>query len=93
MFSPPRVREFFTQLMRNVTFQRFPIFAKLLFQDGSISKEEFAYCWHNWIKKIVRPVSAFLVIDVQNDFISGSLAISNCPAKQNGEEVYQNITR
>ena len=57
------------------------------FQDGSISKEEFAYCWNNWIKKIVRPVSAFLVIDVQNDFISGSLAITNCPAKQDGAEV------
>lgn len=37
--------------------------------------------------QIVRPVSAIVVVDVQNDFISGSLAISNCPAKQNGEEV------
>jgi hypothetical protein len=55
--------------------------------DGSISKEEFAHCWNAWIKKIVRPVSALLVIDVQNDFISGSLAITNCPAKQDGEEV------
>ena len=55
--------------------------------DGSISKEEFAHCWNSWIKKIVRPVSALLVIDVQNDFISGSLAITNCPAKQDGEEV------
>ena len=26
-------------------------------------------------------------MDVQNDFISGSLAISNCPAGQNGEDV------
>jgi len=37
--------------------------------------------------QIVRPVSALLVIDVQNDFISGSLSLSNCAAKQNGEEV------
>ena len=21
-------------------------------QDGSMSKEEFAYCWNNWIKKV-----------------------------------------
>ena len=28
-----------------------------------------------------------MIVDVQNDFISGSLAISNCPAGQNGEEV------
>ena len=27
------------------------------------------------------------MVDVQNDFISGSLSISNCPAGHNGEEV------
>lgn len=37
--------------------------------------------------QIVRPVNAFLVIDVQNDFISGSLNISNCSAQHNGHEV------
>ena len=37
--------------------------------------------------QIVRPVSAFIIVDVQNDFISGTLSISNCPAGQNGEEV------
>ena len=37
--------------------------------------------------QIVRPVSALLVIDVQNDFISGSLAITGCPAGQDGAEV------
>jgi len=61
--------------------------------DGSMSKEEFAYCWNNWIKKIVRPVSALLVIDVQNDFISGSLAITGCPAGQDGAEVVAPINK
>ena len=56
-------------------------------QDGSLDKTEFAFCWNNWIKKVVRPISALLIVDVQNDFISGSLAISNCPAQHNGEEV------
>jgi hypothetical protein len=37
--------------------------------------------------QIVRPINAFLVVDVQNDFISGSLNISNCAAQQNGIEV------
>lgn len=32
-------------------------------------------------------MNAFLVVDVQNDFISGSLNISNCSAQQNGIEV------
>ena len=55
--------------------------------DGSMSKLEFEFCWNNWIKKIVRPVAALIIVDVQNDFISGSLAICKCPAKQDGEEV------
>ena len=55
--------------------------------DGSLSKDEFVSCWNNWIKKIVRPVSALIVVDVQNDFITGTLSISNCPAGQNGVEV------
>jgi hypothetical protein len=38
-------------------------------------------------RQIVRPINAFLVVDVQNDFISGSLNISNCAAQQNGIEV------
>ena len=41
--------------------------------------------------QIVRPVSALLVIDVQNDFISGSLAITGCPAGQDGAEVNINL--
>ncbi|CAF0761227.1 unnamed protein product [Adineta ricciae] len=34
-----------------------------------------------------RPVSALLVIDVQYDFINGTLALRDCPSKHNGEEV------
>ena len=48
--------------------------------DGSMSMQEFVYCWNGWITKIVKPKSALVVVDVQNDFISGSLAIKNCPA-------------
>ena len=33
------------------------------------------------------------MVDVQNDFISGSLAISNCPANQDGEDVVAPINR
>ena len=55
--------------------------------DGLLNKEEFSVCWKNWIKKILKPRSALIVVDVQNDFISGSLSISNCPAGHNGEDV------
>ena len=52
-------------------------------------QDEFVFCWSEWIKKVARPSSALVVVDVQNDFISGSLAIINCPAGQNGEDVSQ----
>ncbi|XP_057294283.1 uncharacterized protein LOC130622850 isoform X2 [Hydractinia symbiolongicarpus] len=37
-------------------------------------------------KKIERCV-ALILVDIQNDFISGSLALRNAPAKEDGEEV------
>ena len=36
-------------------------------------------------------MSALLIIDVQNDFIDGSLAIRHCPAGQEGAEVVPTI--
>ncbi|XP_037943014.1 nicotinamidase-like [Teleopsis dalmanni] len=44
-----------------------------------------------FILQIVRPVNAFLIVDVQNDFISGSLDISNCSAQQKGYEILEPI--
>jgi len=55
--------------------------------SGLLSREEFRVCWQDWIKPVARPSCALVVVDVQNDFISGSLAIKNCEAGQNGEDV------
>lgn len=57
-----------------------------LYRDSTVAILRL-YWDSSFCLQIVRPVSALLVIDVQNDFISGSLAITNCPAGQNGEEV------
>ncbi|XP_063224026.1 uncharacterized protein LOC134531913 [Bacillus rossius redtenbacheri] len=62
-------------------------------QDGYVDRQEFQFCWNNWIKKIVRPVSVFLIVDVQNDFISGSLNLSHCSARQDGGEVIEPINK
>jgi nicotinamidase-related amidase len=35
----------------------------------------------------VCPKAALLIIDVQNDFINGTMALNKCPAKQEGSEV------
>ncbi|KFM79542.1 Pyrazinamidase/nicotinamidase, partial [Stegodyphus mimosarum] len=56
-------------------------------RDGKISGDELSVMWPNFILPIIRPTSALIVIDVQNDFIDGSLAIRNCPAGQEGKEV------
>lgn len=37
--------------------------------------------------QITNPISALLIVDAQNDFMSGSLALKHCPAGEDGEEV------
>ncbi|XP_045472209.1 nicotinamidase [Harmonia axyridis] len=74
---------------RNHLEQIFQVFDKN--NNGLIDREEFVSCWNDWIKIIVKPVSAIVVVDVQNDFISGSLDVRKCPASQNGEEIVDPI--
>jgi hypothetical protein len=71
--------------------QIFPVFDKN--QDGYIDRDEFTFCWNSWIKTIVHPINAFLVVDVQNDFICGSLNISDFGSRQNGIEVVEPINK
>lgn len=56
-------------------------------KDGFLDAEEFQYCWDNWAQVILRPKSALLIIDVQNDFISGTLSVSHGPAGHDGADV------
>lgn len=64
-------------------------FQKLLDKDGDgkIGKDDFRDCWLYWLKPILSPVSALVIVDVQNDFIDGSLSLKNCPAGQDGSAV------
>ncbi|UYV67746.1 hypothetical protein LAZ67_5001866, partial [Cordylochernes scorpioides] len=62
-------------------------------RDGRLDHAEFAKSWDRWLRPCLRPVSALVVVDVQNDFISGSLAISDCPAGQDGAEVVPVINK
>ncbi|KAF8781513.1 Nicotinamidase like protein [Argiope bruennichi] len=55
--------------------------------DNKIDANEFENVWKNFLKPLKHPVTALLIIDVQNDFIDGSLALKNCSAKQDGYEV------
>ncbi|GFR09898.1 nicotinamidase [Trichonephila clavata] len=59
--------------------------------DKKIDAVEFEDFWSNWIIPLVKPTTALLIIDVQNDFIDGSLALKHCPAKQDGKEIIRVI--
>lgn len=41
----------------------------------------------------MEPVNALLIVDVQNDFIDGSLALRNCGWNQEGLDVVEPINR
>ena len=50
--------------------EMFAIFNKGDLNKGDgISMQDFQDCWNCWIKTILRPVSAIVVVDVQNDFV------------------------
>lgn len=55
--------------------------------DHIIDRDEFHQMCTKWLEKIYEPSCALVVVDVQNDFIDGSLALINGPARQDGAEV------
>lgn len=55
--------------------------------DENMLLSEFTNFWDNFIKHVLFPKNSLLIVDVQNDFIDGSLALINCAAKQDGAEV------
>ena len=56
-------------------------------ESGFIDLAEFKAAWNGWFGQAAHPVHALVVIDVQNDFIDGSLALRQCPAGQDGARV------
>lgn len=62
-------------------------------KDNIIDREEFAHLCQSWLEKTYRRSCALVVVDVQNDFIDGSLALINGPAGQDGAEVVPIINK
>lgn len=61
--------------------------------DDKIDAQEFKPMCDDWLDTIRPPSSALIIVDVQNDFIDGSLALINGPAEQDGAEVVDVINR
>jgi nicotinamidase-related amidase len=54
---------------------------------GTVGEAGLAAAWPTVVAPSLRPRAALLIVDVQNDFISGSLALRDCPAHEDGAAV------
>ncbi|XP_029645956.1 nicotinamidase [Octopus sinensis] len=66
---------------------------ELLDEDGDHLLGRQENRWQVWLNRVIRPISAILIIDVQNDFIDGTLSLKKCPAGQNGADVVPVINK
>lgn len=55
--------------------------------DGRIDFSEFETLWTQWAQVVLHPKSAFIVVDVQNDFITGSLSVKNLAENRDPEGI------
>jgi len=55
--------------------------------SGDVDIEELRGSYHSWFGAALKPVRALVIIDVQNDFIDGTLSLKYCPAGQDGGRV------
>lgn len=72
----------FSKLQEMHLFKKFD-----LDNNHSIDRNEFTQLCQRWLHQVFKPACALVVVDVQNDFIDGSLALINGPAKQDGADV------
>ncbi|XP_033333737.2 nicotinamidase isoform X1 [Megalopta genalis] len=49
--------------------------------------------FHEWLQMTIEPVNVLLIVDVQNDFIDGTLALRDFESNQNGFDVVGPINR
>ncbi|XP_014472036.1 PREDICTED: nicotinamidase-like [Dinoponera quadriceps] len=60
--------------------------------DGALDEQELCRC-HEWIRATVNPVNVLIVVDMQNDFIDGTLATRNCGYGQDAVDVVKPINQ
>lgn len=56
-------------------------------RDGGVDISEFETMWTQWVQVILCPKWALIVVDVQNDFITGTLSVKNLAEKQDPESI------
>lgn len=78
------LRDLFTDLQNGDSDKKNDEQIKQLFdlfdqdKDGRLNERETAFMWTNWARKLQTGLrTALVIVDVQNDFISGSLPVPN----------------
>ncbi|XP_012274538.1 uncharacterized protein LOC105696551 [Orussus abietinus] len=61
--------------------------------DDLLTGEEWTRCNEKWVAVVASPVNALLVVDVQNDFIDGTIALRDCGKGEDGADVVEPINR
>lgn len=62
-------------------------------KDHILDRDEFANMCQNWLEKTYQRNCALVIVDVQNDFIDGSLALINGSANEDGADVVPVINK
>ncbi|XP_066596737.1 uncharacterized protein [Prorops nasuta] len=61
--------------------------------DGVLNSQEWSRLDESWLQPTLNPKNALIIVDVQNDFIDGSLSLRDCPAGQDSKDVINPINR
>lgn len=56
-------------------------------------QKDFTRLYDFFLRRCMRPKSALIVVDFQNDFIDGSLSLKKCPRGENPETLIANLNK
>jgi len=61
--------------------------------SGDVDLDELQAAWRAWFGQALNPKRCLIIVDVQNDFIDGTLGLKGCPAGQDGAAVVPVINK
>ncbi|XP_015789920.1 uncharacterized protein LOC107366796 [Tetranychus urticae] len=74
------INDLFTGIVDSEAKEVFRAFSPT--SHGIMARKDLEHMWTNWLSLVLDSKTAFLIVDVQNDFISGSLALDNLSSKK-----------
>ncbi|OQR68021.1 pyrazinamidase/nicotinamidase-like, partial [Tropilaelaps mercedesae] len=59
----------------------------------AMSERDFTRIWDRFVRPAMRPKPALVIVDFQNDFITGSLSLKSCPCGQDAEKLIPGLNK